>query len=486
MFKSETDSEVIPHLIEENLKAEKNFFRAFKKSLKKLKGSFAIVAVSVHEPDKIYCARKDSPLVLGIAKNKVFCASDVPAFLKHTNRVVVLHNDEVAVLERRRYRIENLISGEKVSRKPFTVTWSVEMAQKGGFPHFMLKEIHEQPYALRETLKFSLKELEAFVNPLIEKENIYLISAGTSFYASLAGQYMLNRVLKKPVLAIVASEFPLMNPHISEDSVALLISQSGETMDTLRAADYVKERNGTVLSIVNVVGSSLTRKSDHVFYTRAGPEIGVAATKSFTTQLLSLACITTEIARRTGEEKFPCSEIWRKTKLLPSKVDEVIRKTEMQTKKIAEWISNKENCFFLGRGINTATALEGALKMKEISYIHSEGYPAGESKHGPIALIEENYPVIFVSPNDETREKIIGNISEMKARGAHVISLIEEGDKEIKSICDESIEIPEGYSNILSPILYVIPLQLLAYYTAIQRKCDPDKPRNLAKSVTVD
>ncbi len=481
-FISETDTEVIPHLIEENLKEGVEFKDALMKAIRRLKGTFAIAALYTKEPTKVYAVRKDSPLVIGIAEKGLFCASDIPAFLEHTNRVIILRDYELAILKPDGVEVINSLTGMRIDKKPITVSWKAEMAQKGGFPHFMLKEIHEQPTVVRNALT-SLKEVDKAAKLIMDSSIIYIVAAGTSYHAGLAGQYMITKYSRKPVFTYIASEFQYSNPVLGEDTLTIFISQSGETMDTLKSLRFAREHGSKTLAIVNIVGSTIARESDHVIYIRAGPEIGVAATKTFTGQLTVLACIAHSLAEMNGYEN---NVLLEKLKSLPNILGYITKRVEPIAKKEAELIHRIDSCYFLGRGISLATALEGALKLKEISYIHAEGYPAGESKHGPISLVEDGFPVIFVAPNDESREKIVGNIMEMRARGARIIAVHEEGDSEIKKLSDRSIPMPKGYSNILSPIPYVVPLQFLAYYTAVRRGYDPDKPRNLAKSVTVE
>ncbi len=485
-FRSETDTEVIPHLIEEFLKSNKSLEEAVRQALLKVKGSFAIAVISSKEPDKIICARKESPLLIGIGNSQMFCASDIPAILPYTRNIIVLDDMEMAVLTPNSVTIRRIDTGEIVNKDIIQVSWSPEEAEKGGFPHFMLKEIHEQPRAIRDTLRVDEKALEIFVQKILTADKIYFVAAGTSYHAALAAKYMLAKLAGLGSDAIIASEFEEQFPGDSSgDSVLIAISQSGETADTLVASRIAKNAGVCVLAIVNVVGSSLTRLADHVLYTRAGPEIGVAATKTFTTQLTLLSMIAAKAARENG--MIDLDEYIRlNTELneMPRKVRDVIERIEIKVKQLSKHLANCRNAFYLGRGISTATALEGALKMKEIAYIHAEGYPAGESKHGPIALVEPGFPCIFVAPPDSTYHSIIGNVTEMKARGAEIIVLTSKSCDDVIKNANTALILPEVHP-ILSPIPYIVPLQLLAYYTAVERGYDPDRPRNLAKSVTV-
>ncbi|MDO8055580.1 MAG: isomerizing glutamine--fructose-6-phosphate transaminase, partial [Candidatus Hermodarchaeota archaeon] len=372
-------------------------------------------------------------------------------------------------------------------RLPVEVQWTIEMAQKGGYPHFMLKEIHEQPRALRDTLRISPSDYGAFAEILHAHENILLIAAGTSFHATLAAKYMFSKLANRLVHGVIASEgTDTIGASLGEDTAVVAVTQSGETIDTLHAVKHLKKQGCTICAITNTVGSSITRIADNVLYTQAGPEIGVAATKTFATQLASLSSLSVYLGALSGAQKS--SEKRQLLKALnefPTLIESVIRNQESMIKVAAQQYITKSNFFFLGRGISTATAMEGALKIKEIAYVHAEGYPAGESKHGPIALIEPGFPVIFVAPNDETRRHLEGNIMEMKAREAQIISICSAEDKLIISLSDQAIALPPLPSLHFSPICYVVPLQLLAYYAAILRGYNPDQPRNLAKAVTV-
>jgi len=488
-FISECDTEVLPHLIEINLQKRKVTLEdAVIKALKRVHGEYALAVIHEDYPQKLVVARKDSPLVIGIADNAVFAASDITAFLHLTNRVLILEDEEVAVLTPNSVKIVNINDPEKIiSREPYTVDWTAEMAQKGGMPHFMLKEIHEQPRAIRNTLRIDKENIVEIANTLKNSKNIFITAAGTSYHAGLAGSYILNNLAKTHNIAIIASEFiDKVGNVIDENTVILAISQSGESMDTLTAVKHAKKLGAKVISITNVIGSSITRISDHVINTQAGPEIGVAATKTFLVQLTSLAMIGMQLAEIKGVcDDLEIKNLQEHLNFIPDIIQKIISSQEENIKLTAEHFSKKNNFLFLGRGINTATAAEGSLKLKEISYIHAESYPAGESKHGPIALIEDGFPVVFVAPPDKTRDRLISNIMEMKARNAKIISVVEIDDLRIQKLSDATFIIPQKVPEILSPIVYIVPLQMFAYFSAISRGYDPDKPRNLAKTVTV-
>ena len=482
-FKSETDSEIIAHLVEDFLKAGDNLITAFKKTLKELKGSFAIALISSKEPDKILCAKNDSPLVIGIGKKQYYCASDIPAFLKHTNEVIILFDGDFAVIDRNGISIENLFLNNKVDRSITRVSWSEEMAKKGGYPHFYIKEVHEQPTAIKDTIYNPPKNFDKILDQLDNSDDVIFIAAGTSYHAGIAGQYMMSILNLGLARSIISSEYEvLIRDYVDRKTLLIAVSQSGETADTIRAIKRAKSQGAKVLSIVNVIGSSISRLSDLVYYTHAGPEISVAATKTYTAQISALSKIFFEKYKQQNNDKG--AKLLNELYKIPDIVKHVIKTQEQYIQKISRRFLNKNNFFFLGRGISIATAMEGSLKLKEISYVHSEAYPAGESKHGPIALIEPEFPTIFVAPQDETHDHIIGNIMEMKARGANILAIINENDEKIKELANITIQLPSIHP-ILSPLVYVIPLQLFAYYVAVGRGCPVDKPRNLAKSVTV-
>jgi len=488
-FVSKTDTEVMPHLIEETLKQNPklSFKQAVMESLKRIEGSYAFAIISTREPDKIICARNESPLVLGINGKGVFCASDIPAFLDVTNKAVMINNGELVILTASGYEIRKISDNSPIKRDPITVEWTAEMAVKQGYPHFMIKEIHEQPETLRNTLRIQDHYLDLLATFLDRATEVFLVACGTSYHACLAASYMFSKLAFLPTYPVYASEFlEQCGKSVSIDSTILAVSQSGETADTIAAVSCAQQRAATVLSLTNVIGSTMTRISRVYIGTQAGPEIGVAATKTFTSQLSVLAQLALKLSKKRGkisQDEMDCLE--ENLKKMPEDVETIVRTQEEKIKQIAKKYAASKVFFFLGRGISTATAFEGRLKLMEIAYIPSIAFPAGESKHGPISLIEEGFPVVFICPRDDTHKTVIGNIMEMKARGAHIISVIEEGDEEIKSLSEDYIEVPKGIPSVLSPIPFAVPLQLLAYYVSLEKGFNPDMPRNLAKSVTV-
>jgi glucosamine--fructose-6-phosphate aminotransferase (isomerizing) len=488
-FVSKTDTEVMPHLIEETLKQnpQLSFQQAIQEALRRIQGSYAFAIMSTREPDKIICARNESPLVLGINHKGVFCASDIPAFLEVTNKAVLINDGELVVLTNKGYEIKKISDGSAVTRDPITVEWTAEMAVKQGYPHFMIKEIHEQPEVLRNTLRIQDHYLDLLSTFLDRANEVFLVACGTSYHACLAASYMFSKLAFLPTYPVYASEF--LEQHgksVNIDSTILAVSQSGETADTISAVTCAQQRAATILSLTNVIGSTMTRISRVYIGTQAGPEIGVAATKTFTSQLSVLAQLALKLAKKRGKvSQDEIDNLEEKLEQLPDMVDTIVKSQEEKAKQIAKKYANSKVFFFLGRGISTATAFEGRLKLMEIAYIPSIAFPAGESKHGPISLVENGFPVVFVCPKDDTHKTVIGNIMEMKARGAHIIAVIEEGDQDIKTLADDYIEVPKGIPSVLSPIPFAVPLQLLAYYTALEKGYNPDMPRNLAKSVTV-
>jgi glucosamine--fructose-6-phosphate aminotransferase (isomerizing) len=488
-FVSKTDTEVMSHLIEETLKQNSNmtFQKAVLASLKRIEGSYAFAIISTREPEKIICARNESPLVLGINGKGVFCASDIPAFLEVTNKAVMIENGELVILTANGYEIRKISDNSLVSRDPIIIEWTPEMAVKQGYPHFMIKEIHEQPETLRNTLRIQDHYLDLLSTFLDRANEVFLVACGTSYHACLAASYMFSKLAFLPTYPVYASEFlEQCGKSVNIDSTLLAVSQSGETADTISAVSCAQQRAATVLSLTNVIGSTMTRISRVYIGTQAGPEIGVAATKTFTSQLSVLAQLALKLSKKRGkisQDEIDCLEA--NLKKMPDDVDTIVRTQEEKIKKIAKKYASSKIFFFLGRGISTATAFEGRLKLMEIAYIPSIAFPAGESKHGPISLVEEGFPVVFICPKDDTHKTIIGNIMEMKARGANIIAVIEQGDQEIKTLADDYIEVPKGIPSVLSPIPFAIPLQLLAYHVALEKGLNPDMPRNLAKSVTV-
>jgi glucosamine--fructose-6-phosphate aminotransferase (isomerizing) len=486
-FISRTDTEVIPHLLEEELKGDISTKGAFLRVLRRLKGSYAIAFISSAEPGRIYCARNESPLVLGLSDNGIFCASDVPAILPYTNQIAYMRNGEMAILTIDRYEISKIIDGSSIERDLKEIDWSLEMAEKQGYEHFMLKEIHEQPDSLRDGLRLQEQYLNLLTQFLDRGKEVFLTAAGTSYHSCLAGSYIFSKLSRLTTVPVVSSEFvERYGSTVGIDSIILSISQSGETYDTLKAIDHARMRAATVLGITNTVGSTLTRVSRAYIIQQSGPEIGVAATKTFTSQVLVLAQLALRLAKHRGKlSQDELDEMEENLEKVPQWVDEAIENTEEQINQLADKYNDEKLFLFLGRGISSATALEGRLKTLEITYVPSLAYPAGESKHGPISIIEDDVVCVFVCPRGETHSQIIGSIMEMKARGAKILSICEEGDTEIKKLSDDCIEMPRGIPEVLSPIPYVIPMQLLAYKLAVLKGLDPDKPRNLAKSVTV-
>ena len=491
-FVSETDTEVLAHLIGEMYKKTNNLAAAVRYALAEIEGTYGLVVLSTHEPDKIVAARKGSPLILGIGDGENFVASDASALVEHTRQVVYLEDGEVAELTASGFRTMTIddVATQKVIQE---VTFELSQIERGGFDHFMLKEIHEQPDTIRNAMRGRLQVEEGNVklggladsmDRLLNARRIIITACGTSWHAGLVGEYMLEQIAKIPTEVEYASEFRYRNPIVGEGDVIFLISQSGETADTLAALREAKARGATVLGIVNVVGSSIARESDGGVYIHAGPEIGVASTKAFTSQLTVLALITLMLARAKGMSKADGQVLATEINALPSKVAHILENTE-HIEALAREFSEVKNCLYLGRGTNFPVALEGALKLKEISYIHAEGYPAAEMKHGPIALIDENMPVVVVVPKDGIYDKVISNIQEVRARRGRIIAVANEDDLEIDALAEFVIRVPRTY-GFFGPILNIIPLQLLSYYIAVARGTNVDQPRNLAKSVTVE
>src|SRR3989304_868615 len=489
VLRSKTDTEVISHLIEDGFSSRPSmsFADVVLEAVKKLEGSYSVAAISTKEPDKIVCARNESPLVIGVADGGFYCASDIPALLPLTNKTVTVENGELVVLSSENFEIKKILDSSTVVRKPRLSDWSPEMAVKGGYPHFMLKEIHEQPETLRNTLRLQEHYLDLLSTFLDRATEVFLVACGTSYHACLAASYMFSKLAFLPTYPVYASEF--LEQHgksVNIDSTILAVSQSGETADTLDAVTCAQQRAATILGLTNVIGSTLTRVSRVYIGQQSGPEIGVAATKTFTSQLSVLAQLALRLSKKRGKvSQDEMDYLAERLEKLPDIVKTIIETQEEKVKQIANKYRDAKIFFFLGRGISTATAYEGRLKLMEIAYVPSIAFPAGESKHGPISLIEPGFPVVFICPKDGSHKTLIGNIMEMKARGASIISIVEEGDAEIKSLADDYVEVPKGIPSILSPIPFAVPLQLLAYYVALEKRFNPDMPRNLAKSVTV-
>ncbi len=491
-FKSATDTEVLAHLIEDNLK-EGDLLRAVGKALQAVRGTYALAVISEREPQKIIAARHGSPLIIGHGENEMFVASDIPAILKYTSRVIYLENGELAEITSEGTRVFEL-TGKNLSKETVFISWDPESAEKGGYSHFMLKEIHEQPNAIRKTIegrveaeshKIHFDELNLTAEEIKRINRVVFTACGTSWHAGLVGEYLFEQFAKISAEVEYAAEFRYRHPIIDENTLVIAITQSGETADTLGAVWEAKAQNAKVIAICNVVGSSIAREAHGVVYTNAGPEIGVASTKAFTTQLTVIYLLAILFGKRRGViGESEAVKYIRDLIELPQKLELVLQK-EKEVERIAERLYTASNALYLGRGKGFPIALEGALKLKEVSYIHAEGYPAAEMKHGPIALIDENMPVVVLALAGRRYEKILGNIEEVKARGGIVIAVAAEGDEHIAEKADEIISIPVT-TEALSPILAVVPLQLLAYYIAVKRGCHVDQPRNLAKSVTVE
>ena len=487
-FRSDTDTEIIAHLIGNY---DLPFEQAFKEAIKKLDGTFAIIAVK-KDSNKILVARRGSPIVIGVDGDNYFVASDVPAFLEHTNKVIFLEDDEIAEINNN-IRIYNFNTDKEIKREPVEISWNVEQAQKDKFPHFMLKEIHEQGKVIEKIIekridgdKILFNNLNLTDEEIKEINRIVFVACGTSWHVALVGEFMLEELAKIPCEVEYASEFRYRDPILDKNTLVISISQSGETADTLAGLREAKEKGAKILSLVNVPGSTIDRESDSCLHLDAGPEIGVASTKAFSSQLVILYLMTIHFGKIRGvlPEQQVKNRI-RDLKLIPGLIYSILNNGK-EIFDCAEKYYDRKNALYLGRGNNYPIALEGALKLKEVSYIHAEGYPAAEMKHGPIALIDKEMPVFFVATKDSrTYKKVISNIEEVRSRGGIIISVATLGDDEIKRLSDYVIYIPET-SYILTPLLAVIPFQLLAYYIADKKECDVDKPRNLAKSVTVE
>ncbi|MBW2978282.1 glutamine--fructose-6-phosphate transaminase (isomerizing) [Candidatus Woesearchaeota archaeon] len=488
-FISQTDTEVIPHLIEEYCK-DNEFEKAVALALKRLEGTFA-VAILNKKSDKIIAAKKASPLIFGLGKNEYFIASDIPAFIEYTKDVIFLEDDEMLIINDN-YKILNFETGKEIKRKIVRIDWDAEQAQKGEFEHFMLKEIFEQPTSIQNTISSRIKDDKVVFEDfkltdyyLGSINKISIIACGTSWHAGLIGKYTLEALGKIPVEVDYASEFRYRNPVVDEKTLVIAISQSGETADTIAAIKTAKSKGAKVLSICNVIGSTVPRESDSTIYTRAGIEIGVASTKAFTAQLSILYLFGIYLAQLTGT--WPKEHLVGRLaalKKIPEKIDFML-KEDKDVIKCAKEYYRKTNALYLGRGTSYPIALEGALKLKEVSYLHAEGYPAAEMKHGPIALIDHEMPVVVIAVQDDSYTKIKSNMEEVKARGGKIIAIATQGDEEIKRLADHVLYVPQT-SGLLYPFLTAVPLQLLAYHIAKFRECDIDKPKNLAKSVTVE
>ena len=492
-FESDTDTEVVAHLIARWMKSGKNLEEAVRSATREVRGSYAIAVLSETEPDHLVAARSGCPLVVGRNQEGSYLASDVTAILAHTTNVVFLEDGEMALLSRTGLIVKDT-DGKPVDRAPTKITWDAGAAEKGGFPHFMLKEIHEQPQTILDTMRgrYTYETGEADLPDIgltpahfAETRRIWIVACGTSWHAGLVGKYLIEEMVRAPVQVDIGSEFRYRNPLIGPGDLLVAISQSGETADTLAAAREAKRQGARVVTICNVVGSTLARESDGVLYTHAGPEIGVASTKAFTGQLTALYLLALHLGRVRGVVSVEEGKAWLdRFVTLPAHVERLLGR-EAELVAMAKRYHTKRNFLYLGRGINYPIALEGALKLKEISYIHAEGYAAGEMKHGPIALIDKDMPVVVLVPRDRLYEKTVSNLMEVKARGAPVIAFVSAGERELGKTADAVFTLPDVHP-LITPILFVVPLQLLAYHIAILRGTDVDQPRNLAKSVTVE
>ena len=491
VFKSETDTEVVVHLLEDVYQGD--FVAAVREVLRRIEGSYALALISRKHPEILVCTNQDNPLIIGLGEGENYIASDIPAIISRTRRTYIMGDGELAIVHKDSVEITDR-KGEPVAKKVFEVTWNAEAAEKGGYEHFMLKEIHEQPKAVRDTMSqritsdkksISFEELSWTPEYLNSFNKIYIVACGTAYHAGLVGKYYIEKMARVIVEVDVASEFRYRDPIVDDKTLLIVVSQSGETSDTLAALKESKRRGAKTLAITNVVGSSIAREADQVVYTWAGPEIAVASTKAYTTQLVlffMLALYMAEIKGMIAPKRT--AELVEHLQEIPSQISEILSDVD-PIKTFAKQYGFNEDVFYIGRGLDYSVSLEGALKLKEISYIHAEAYAAGELKHGTLALIVEGVPVIALATQRNVYEKTLSNIKEVKARDAVVIGIAAEGDTELKKYVDHVMHVPAS-DEFIMPILSVIPLQLLAYYAAITRGCDVDKPRNLAKSVTVE
>jgi glucosamine--fructose-6-phosphate aminotransferase (isomerizing) len=490
-FTSDTDTEVLAHLVGEFYQG--NLEEALAAALRDVDGAYGLALLSSDEPGVLVAARKGSPLLVGVGENEFFVASDASPLLQHTRSVIYLDDGEMVVLTREGYRVRNL-EMTRISKPVNQIDWDLAMVERNGFPHFMLKEICEQPESLCNTLRGRLLDDEGTArvtglnlsdDQLKGVERIIITACGTSWHAGLIGEYMLEEMARVSVEVEYASEFRYRNPVVDQRTLVIGISQSGETADTLAAIREAKRRGARTIGLVNVVGSTIAREVDGGIYLHAGPEVGVASTKAFTSQVAALALVTLRIARLRNLSILQGRQFIHALRQLPDQISQILERASEVEQLAERFLGTATNALYLGRGVNFPVALEGALKLKEISYIHAEGYPAAEMKHGPIALIDENMPVVFIAPRDAVHSKIVSNIEEVKTRGGKVIALINAGDTEIERLADATFVIPETL-DMLTPILTSVPLQLLSYYVAVARGCNVDQPRNLAKSVTVE
>jgi len=488
VFKSKTDTEVFNHLIEEKLKKELSFIEAVRETLNRLEGSFSIAIIWVKESDKIFCAQKESSLTIGLGENAAYCSSDIPTFLPMTKKTVRIESGEVGILSEKGYEIRSLADWRQVLREPKIIDWVLETAEKGGYPHFMLKEIHDQPSTLRTTIRLQEEYMDLMATFLDKADELLLVACGTSYHACLAASYMFSKMAFLSTRPVFASEFiEQIGKTASYGSTILALSQSGETTDTLAAVDYARFQAATILGLTNVVGSTLTRVSRVYICPQSGPEIGVAATKTFTAQLSVLAQLALKLAEKRGKLSYQEMKNYRmKLKQMPDVVERVIQTQEDKVKQIANKCRDKPYFFFFGRGMASAIALEGTLKLMETNYLPAMNITVPETEQGFINnMIQSGAPAIFVCPRDNTHKKTVDDIKEIKAQGASIIAIIEEGDEEIKALADDYVEVVKDVPELLCPIQCIVPLQLFAYYMAVERGLDPDRPRHLTKAVTV-
>ena len=492
-FKTETDTEVVAHLVEENMKDGTKFVDAVRKTLKELEGHYALVMFDGNEPGTIVAAKQGPPLVVGLGENENIVASDVAPLLAYTRNIIYLEDGEYAVVDQNNVALYDQ-KDQKIEREPKKILWDAVMAEKEGYRHYMLKEIHEQPRAVRDTFTGRMFEEsgEIFFNDLqltsddwAKIKKVHIIACGTSWHSGLVGKFLLEDAARIPIEVDYGSEYRYRNPIIDDGTLVIGVTQSGETADTIAGMQEAKKKGAKLITICNVIGAAATRMSDGVIYTNAGPEIGVASTKAFTTQLTAFYLLALYIRQLRGDDLDDRRYAMHEMRVIPHKIEDILSKQEKHIEELAHKYSKSQDFLFLGRGVHYPIALEGALKLKEISYIHAEGYPAGEMKHGPIALIDENLPVVAIATHTPVYDKVVSNLQEVKARDGKLIVICDEGDEAMKKFADDVIEIPWTVEP-LQPILSVIPTQLLAYYIALRRGCDVDQPRNLAKSVTVE
>ena len=492
-FKSETDTEVVAHLIEEYRKGGLSFVDAVKKALKDLEGHYALVMIAADEPGTIIAAKHGPPLVIGLGEGENIVASDVAPLLSYTRNIIYLEDGEYAVANDKKVE---LFGGkdEKIEREPKKILWDAVMAEKEGFRHYMLKEIHEQPRAVRDTFNGRMFEessqvyfndLQLTADEWAKFKKVHIVACGTSWHAGLVGKFIIENAAWIPVEVDYGSEYRYRDPIIDDGTLVIGVTQSGETADTIAGMQEAKAKGAKLITICNVIGAAATRMSDGVIYTNAGPEIGVASTKAFTTQLTAFYLLSLYIRMLRGDDKKDIQYAMHELSVIPHKIEHLLKTQEKRIEQLAHKYHRSQDFLFLGRGVHYPIALEGALKLKEISYIHAEGYPAGEMKHGPIALIDENMPIVAIATHTPVYDKVASNLQETKARDGKLIVICDEGDEEMKKLADDYIEVPWSVEP-LQPILTVVPTQLLAYYIALRRGCDVDQPRNLAKSVTVE